>query len=458
MATIAENLQTIINIKADIKTAIENKGVDMSNTPFTEYSTKIDEISSGGESGSSLVSPYFSPEELLVIEANCGYDPIHNINYDVKEVNNFMITYKYDGIVAKSPNTGEPLIENYFFDSDRWEWRYITDANGNNYLTPTNSVIESMLYNDDYRITYNGSIIQEQMGKLCQNSSGEIYLNDIYGNSLPSIYIDNTNTYELDSWDITDPVNGSIIREFYPMVVHSQAVGEDMYIEDFYNTFKGTKNFDSIYTYGGHSDSLSIEENQKPIFCNHWFKSETYDSFSSYNNEYPMFIAPVMEFGNMYIYNNLNLSHPLIKKVTIGDIFDGRISFRGNKQLEEVNIKSVRNFEYLFEECSNLKKINNINMSDVTYVGMWDLSNCVSLTDVGGFQDLGRNFGYNTCTLGLDQCPNLSKQSIINIFKSVYDRTNTSTTKIRITYNMNNLLSEEDIAIVTNKSWIVEIV
>lgn len=458
MATIAENLQTIINIKADIKTAIENKGVDMSNTPFTEYSTKIDEISSGGESGSSLVSPYFSPEELLVIKANWGYDPISYVYYYVKDVDNFMVTYKYDGIVAKSPNTGEPLIENYFFDSDRWEWRYITDANGNNYLTPTNSVIESMLYNDDYRITYNGSIIQEQMGKLCQNSSGEIYLNDIYGNSLPSIYIDNTNTYELDSWDITDPVNGNIIREFYPMVVHSQAVGEDNYINDFYNTFKGTKNFDSIYTYGGYDARLSIEENQKPIICNYWFKSDTYDGFSSYNNEYPMFIAPVMEFGNMLIYNNLNLNHPLIKKVTIGDIFDGRISFRGNKQLEEVNIKSVRNFEYLFEECSNLKKINNINMSAVTYVGMWDLSFCESLTDVGGFQDLGRNFGYNTCTLGLNQCPNLSKQSIINIFKSVYDRTNTSTTKIIITYDMNNLLSEEDIAIVTNKGWIVEII
>ena len=51
MATIAENLQTIIDIKADIKTAIENKGVDMTNTPFSEYSTKIDEITTGGGSG-----------------------------------------------------------------------------------------------------------------------------------------------------------------------------------------------------------------------------------------------------------------------------------------------------------------------------------------------------------------------------------------------------------------------
>ena len=51
MATIAENLQKIVNIKQDIKTAIENKGVDMTNTPFSDYSTKIDEITTGGGTG-----------------------------------------------------------------------------------------------------------------------------------------------------------------------------------------------------------------------------------------------------------------------------------------------------------------------------------------------------------------------------------------------------------------------
>lgn len=47
MATVAENLQAIIDIKSDIKTAIENKGVDMSNTTFSNYANKIGEISGG---------------------------------------------------------------------------------------------------------------------------------------------------------------------------------------------------------------------------------------------------------------------------------------------------------------------------------------------------------------------------------------------------------------------------
>lgn len=44
MATIAENLQTIIDIKADIKTAIENKGVTVGDSSFTDYPTLINNI------------------------------------------------------------------------------------------------------------------------------------------------------------------------------------------------------------------------------------------------------------------------------------------------------------------------------------------------------------------------------------------------------------------------------
>lgn len=48
MATIAENLQTIIDIKADIKTAIENKGVTVGDAGFGEYASKIDSIDGSG--------------------------------------------------------------------------------------------------------------------------------------------------------------------------------------------------------------------------------------------------------------------------------------------------------------------------------------------------------------------------------------------------------------------------
>lgn len=46
--TISDKLQDLIDIKQAIKEAIENKGVDMTGVPFTEYADKIDEIETGG--------------------------------------------------------------------------------------------------------------------------------------------------------------------------------------------------------------------------------------------------------------------------------------------------------------------------------------------------------------------------------------------------------------------------
>lgn len=49
MNTILNNIDDIKRVKEDIKVAIEEKGVDMTNTPFTGYAAKINEITGGGE-------------------------------------------------------------------------------------------------------------------------------------------------------------------------------------------------------------------------------------------------------------------------------------------------------------------------------------------------------------------------------------------------------------------------
>ena len=45
--TTVEKLNNLISIKSDIKTAIENKGVDMTGVSFPGYASKIGEIASG---------------------------------------------------------------------------------------------------------------------------------------------------------------------------------------------------------------------------------------------------------------------------------------------------------------------------------------------------------------------------------------------------------------------------
>lgn len=44
MGTVVENISSLKAVKADIKAAIEDKGVDMTNVPFTGYAQKIGEI------------------------------------------------------------------------------------------------------------------------------------------------------------------------------------------------------------------------------------------------------------------------------------------------------------------------------------------------------------------------------------------------------------------------------
>ena len=48
METIAENLQVLNEAKLAIKSAIEEKGQDLTDVPFTAYASKIAEISSNG--------------------------------------------------------------------------------------------------------------------------------------------------------------------------------------------------------------------------------------------------------------------------------------------------------------------------------------------------------------------------------------------------------------------------
>ena len=48
MATISENLQTLATAKENIKSAIQEKGQDLTDVPFTQYADKISDIQTGG--------------------------------------------------------------------------------------------------------------------------------------------------------------------------------------------------------------------------------------------------------------------------------------------------------------------------------------------------------------------------------------------------------------------------
>lgn len=52
--SISEKLNSLNQVKSDIKNAVEAKGVDLTDIPFTEYATKIAEITTGDFPGYEL--------------------------------------------------------------------------------------------------------------------------------------------------------------------------------------------------------------------------------------------------------------------------------------------------------------------------------------------------------------------------------------------------------------------
>ena len=73
MATISENLEALKSVKEDIKSAIEGKGQDLTNVPFTEYSNKINEITTKEDLDAEL-----DEQEALLVDLRTKVNELPN--------------------------------------------------------------------------------------------------------------------------------------------------------------------------------------------------------------------------------------------------------------------------------------------------------------------------------------------------------------------------------------------
>ena len=62
--TIAAKLQTLVDTKAAIKLSLENKGADLTTTPFTDYPAAIDDISTGSAVIGTIVDNKINQSEV----------------------------------------------------------------------------------------------------------------------------------------------------------------------------------------------------------------------------------------------------------------------------------------------------------------------------------------------------------------------------------------------------------
>ena len=142
--------------------------------------------------------------------------------------------------------------------------------------------------------------------------------------------------------------------------------------------------------------------------------------------------------------------------ISMRDMF-GRSGIKFLPALDTSNVQDMGSF---LTECINLTSLPLLNFSNVNniseFFGYWNT--VMSLVNLGGFEGLkiDWNDGY-----GLNNCPNLTYESIMNVIKGLYDfrgnGDNDTIKALKIHTNTMALLSDEDKQIATNKGWMLTV-
>ena len=150
---------------------------------------------------------------------------------------------------------------------------------------------------------------------------------------------------------------------------------------------------------------------------------------------------------------------------TMNYMFD---SCTGLTEIPSFDTSNVTNVSGLFYRCSNLTKIPLLDFSSIDTVSSVVNSNS-NLTTLGGFKNLGKAYtqksnNHSSYKLDLSKSTLLTHDSLMNVINNLYD--------LNLTYDVANggtlytqqlvlgatnlaKLTEEEIAIATNKGWTV---
>lgn len=152
--------------------------------------------------------------------------------------------------------------------------------------------------------------------------------------------------------------------------------------------------------------------------------------------------------------------------------------------IPELDFSNVTTTSYLFQNCNNLRRLPNLNLikntslsytfygcnalvsigeircDSVTSISsVFGYSTIASLMHIGGLKNLGMKSsvsGTNSSSF-LGYLPNLTHESAVNIINSLYDRATAGYSVLTLKFHANTLakLSDEEIAIATNKGWTI---
>lgn len=211
-----------------------------------------------------------------------------------------------------------------------------------------------------------------------------------------------------------------------------------------------------------------FREDRQLVYCPNVDTSNVTDMFhmfmncSSLNSIPQLNTSNVTNMGGMFWECSSLQTIPLLDTSNVFDMYSMFGGCSALTTIPQLDTSNVSDMSDMFRDCTQLQSLPLLdfsNATDITYffgVGYIDEADYLyQLTDLGGFANLKIDWNDN---YGLAICPSLTYESIINVLDNLYDfRGNgeSITRTLKIHSNTYSLLSSEDIAVATNKGWII---
>ncbi len=171
----------------------------------------------------------------------------------------------------------------------------------------------------------------------------------------------------------------------------------------------------------------------------------------------------VTNMGNMF-FRCFELEEvPLLNTSKVTNMDSMFYECKALKEIPQIDTSKVTTFGGLFQNCSALETLPLLDASSVVTINNSTFYLCSKLTNLGGFKDLGKAYltsqsaGYNNYVLQLNNCNNLTHESLMNVINNLYDIASKGVKTQNLVLGATNLakLTDEEKAIATNKGWVL---
>lgn len=153
---------------------------------------------------------------------------------------------------------------------------------------------------------------------------------------------------------------------------------------------------------------------------------------------------------------------PLIDTSNVTDMNDMIVECNSLSELPQFNTSKVIYMNNMIRNCAKLVTIPQLNAGKVTNL-TYNFYMLNALQNFGGLLNIGQAYlttssaNYSAYTYNLSSCEKLTHESLMNVINGLYDIASAGIQSQQLVLGSKNLakLTEEEIAIATNKGWTV---